>query len=208
MPTRGDLARWVVHVVAARIPATGGSDHSVSEAIYLDDPEGNGVEVYSDRPRELWRWTDGVVTMGTFRLDADVLFALARRDGGRYEGAPAGLRVGHVHLRVGDIPRGRGFYRDAMGLDLTRERTGAAFLASGGYHHHLAINTWQSAGAPARDPLSTGLDWFSLNIAEAGMIEAQAARLEASGATVRPLDGGGVEVADPWGTRVRLLPAT
>ncbi len=206
MPTRVDLARWVMHVAAARIPVTGASDHSVSEAIYLDDPEGNGIEVYSDRPHDQWQWTNGVVTMGTYRLDVDSLVSLARGDGGRYQGAPAGLRVGHVHLRVGDIPRGRAFYRDTVGLDPTRERGGASFLSSGGYHHHVAINTWQSAGARARDPRQTGLDWFSLNVAEPGAIDAQAARLEAAGASVRPLDGGGVEAADPWGTRLRLVP--
>lgn len=207
MPTRSDLARWVMHVAAARIPVTGASDHSVSEAIYLDDPEGNGIEVYSDRPREQWQWSNGVVTMGTHRLDVDALLMLARADGVRYQGAPAGLRVGHVHLRVGDIPRGRGFYRETVGLDPTRERAGAAFLSSGGYHHHVAINTWQSAGAGARDLQRTGLDWFSLTVTDPALLDAQAARLERAGARVRPLEGGGIAAADPWGTTLRLVPA-
>lgn len=207
MPTRRDLARWIMHVASARIPVTGASDHAVSEAVYLDDPEGNGIEVYSDRPPERWQWAGGVVQMGTYALDVDSLLALARADARRYQGAPAQLRIGHVHLRVGDIPRGRAFYHEGVGLDPTRERAGAAFLSSGGYHHHVAMNTWRSGGAGGRDPRQTGLDWFSLSVTEAALIEAQAARLESLGARVRPLDGGGIEATDPWGTGLRLISA-
>lgn len=206
MPDRRDLARWLVHAALTRVPLTGFADHSVSEAVYLDDPEGNGLEIYADRPADRWEWSGGVVTMGTHPLDIDAILDLTTTERDTYDGAPAGLRIGHIHLRVGDIPAGRGFYERAIGLASTRgDRGDAAFLSSGGYHHHVALNTWNSAGAGRRDPRSTGLDWFSLEVAGPGVFAAQAERLKAGGRDVTPA-GNGVETIDPWGTRVRLLP--
>jgi catechol 2,3-dioxygenase len=205
MPTRADLARWLVHAAQTRIPLTGFADHSVSEAIYLDDPEGNGLEIYSDRPTGTWQWDGPTVTMGTHQLDIDNLVAAARDERTRYESAPDRLRIGHMHLRVGDIQSGRDFYERALGLASTRgERPSAAFLASGGYHHHIAINIWQSAGAGARSTETTGLDWFSLHVEKADLLAAQTQRLKKGGATVADIDGG-IEVADPWGTTLRLV---
>ena len=106
MPTRGDLARWVLHVARNKVPITGASDHGVSEAIYLDDPEGNGVEVYHDRPPETWTWSDGLVRMKTDPLDIEDSVQAAARCNRRYAAAPGGLRIGHIHLRVGDVARG------------------------------------------------------------------------------------------------------
>src|SRR6516225_2465092 len=125
-------------------------DHAVSEAFYLDDPEGNGVEVYCDRPAETWEWTGRDLKITTDPLDVDSILREVAPTA-TYPGAPDGLRIGHVHLRVGDVARAEAFYRDALGLDVTRRRQGATFMSSGRYHHHIAANVWHSAGAGRRD---------------------------------------------------------
>ena len=202
MPTRGDLARWVVHVARNKIPITGASDHEVSEAIYLDDPEGNGVEVYSDRPPETWTWSNGLVRMKTERLDIDDLVQAAA-GATDYPGAPGGLRVGHIHLRVGDVPTAERFYSDTIGLTVTRGgRHGASFMSSGHYHHHVAGNVWHSAGAGRRDDDRTGLSWFTLE-ADPASFEAAKSRLAQANIPLAATPSG-IETADPWGTRLRL----
>lgn len=208
MPDRRSLAEWLVHAAHTRVPLSGFADHNVSEAVYLNDPEGNGIEVYVDRPASEWQWNGDVVTMGTHPLDIDGILDLTTPERDIYTGAPAGLRIGHIHLRVGAIAEGRRFYEQGLGLASTRgQRADAAFLSSGGYHHHVALNTWNSAGAGLRDPRSTGLDWFSLRVGGRAIAEAQSERLSASGATVTVRDDG-IEAIDPWGTRVRLLAAS
>jgi catechol 2,3-dioxygenase len=205
MPTRTDLARFVRHIAETQVPVSGASDHGVSEAIYLDDPEGNGVEVYADRPAESWEWRDGLVSMITERLDIP---ALMRADNGvPFVEAPAGLRVGHIHLRVGDVETAERFWRDVVGLDVTRGgRHGATFLSSGRYHHHVANNIWHSRGAGPRDPERSGLAWFEIAANDAAALETIAERLRGAGARVEPCERG-FESADPWGTRVRFVPA-
>lgn len=203
MPTRADLARWVMHIANNRTPITGASDHGVSEAFYLDDPEGNGIEVYADRPPESWTWTDGLVSMPTIALDIGKLVSLLGDKAEPYRSAPSGMRIGHVHLRVGELEPAERFYSQGVGLEVTRKRHGAVFMSSGHYHHHVAANVWQSAGAGMRDPNRAGLDWLGLTVEDAGALDAIAARLAEQGATVAPIDGG-VEAADPWGTALRL----
>ncbi|WP_336812653.1 VOC family protein [Bosea sp. MMO-172] len=204
MPSRRDLARWLVHVARNQTPLTGFADHSVSEAVYLNDPEGNGIEVYADRPAENWRWDNGRVVMGTHRLDVDGILSLTNTGISDYARAPDGLRIGHIHLRVGDVDAGDRFYKDLLGLAPTSRRDTASFLSSGGYHHHLALNTWNSAGAGLRDEASTGLAWFSLMTQKPDLMAAQAERLTGAKLTAAPI-AGGFESLDPWGTRVRLL---
>lgn len=204
MPSRRDLARWLVHVARNQTPLTGFADHSVSEAVYLNDPEGNGLEVYADRPAENWRWDNGRVVMGTHRLDVDGILSLTNTGISDYAKAPDGLRIGHIHLRVGDVDAGDRFYKDLLGLAPTSRRDTASFLSSGGYHHHLALNTWNSAGAGLRDEASTGLAWFSLMTQKPDLMAAQAERLTGAKLTAAPI-AGGFESLDPWGTRVRLL---
>ena len=114
------------------------------------------------------------------------------------------MRIGHMHLRVGDLAQADRFYRGAIGFDPTRKRNGAAFLSSGRYHHHLALNVWQSAGAGPRDDAATGLAWFSLEIAAPDIFAAQEQRLRQAGAPVAAI-ANGIETADPWGTKVRLI---
>jgi catechol 2,3-dioxygenase len=204
MPTRKDLARWLVHAASHRVPLSGFADHRVSESVYLDDPEGNGIEVYADRDPSLWQWSDGTVTMATDQLDIDGLVALTDTRVSDYAKAPDGLRIGHMHLRVGDLAKADGFYRETLGFDPTRARSGAAFLSSGRYHHHLGLNVWQSAGAGHRDDAATGLAWFSLEIENADLFVAKEERLRQAGVTMVEV-ANGLEAADPWGTRVRLV---
>jgi catechol 2,3-dioxygenase len=204
MPTRKDLARWLVSAAIHRVPLSGFADHRVSESVYLDDPEGNGIEVYADRDPSLWQWSDGTVTMATDQLDIDDLVSLTDTRVSDYAHAPDGLRIGHMHLRVGDLARADGFYRGTLGFDPTRQRNGAAFLSSGRYHHHLGLNVWQSAGAGRRDDAATGLAWFSLEIARADLFAAREQRLRQAGVEVAAV-ANGIEAVDPWGTRVRLI---
>jgi catechol 2,3-dioxygenase len=182
MPTRGDLARWILHVARNKVQLTGASDHAVSEAFYLDDPEGNGVEVYYDRPLETWEWTGDDLKITTDPLDVDDI------------------------LRVGDVARAEAFYRDAVGLDVTRRRHGASFMSSGRYHHHIAGNVWHSAGAGQRDQERAGLSWLALEAADAAAFETVKARLGPAG-TPLVVTSSGIETADPWGTRIRIVQA-
>jgi catechol 2,3-dioxygenase len=123
-----------------------------------------------------------------------------------FPGAPDGFRIGHVHLRVGDVARAETFYRDAIGLDVTRRRHGASFMSSGRYHHHIAGNVWHSAGAGRRDEERAGLSWLTLEAADAAAFETVKARLGQAG-TPLAVSASGIETADPWGTRVRIVPA-
>jgi catechol 2,3-dioxygenase len=204
MPTRKDLARWLVHAASHRVTLSGFADHLVSESVYLDDPEGNGIEVYADRDPSQWQWSEGSVKMATDELNIPDLLSLTNPRVPDYAGAPEGLRIGHMHLRVGDLAQAANFYRVAIGLDPTRSRSGAAFLSSGRYHHHLGMNVWQSQGAGRRDDQMTGLAWFSLVTDKPDILAAQEQRLRKGSAQVTAL-AGGLETADPWGTRVRLI---
>ena len=183
MPTRADLARWLLHAAQKRVPLTGASDHAVSEAIYLDDPEGNGIEVYRDRPADEWVWQDGMVKMTTAALDLDDLARAAGNEG--FSGAPDGLRVGHIHLRVGDIDQAEKFYHDVIGLDVIRRRGGATFMSSGRYHHHVGSNVWHSAGAGMRDPNRAGLAWFAFEAADTARIRRRGRAARSGGRCVR-----------------------
>jgi catechol 2,3-dioxygenase len=205
MPTRADLARWILHVARNKVPLTGASDHAVSEAFYLDDPEGNGIEVYSDRPSETWEWTGNDLKITTDPLDIDDILREVPPTAA-YPGAPDGLRIGHVHLRVGDVARAETFYRDALGLDVTRRRHGASFMSSGRYHHHLAGNVWHSAGAGRRDESRAGLSWFAFDAADAAGFDAAKTRLGLAGIELSATPTG-IEAEDPWGTRMRVTRA-
>lgn len=201
MPTRADLARWLAHVAAARVPLQGASDHIVSEAIYLADPEGNGIEVYADRPQARWRTASGEVRMATDPLDIqDLLSAAGDR---AWRSFPEGGRIGHVHLQVGEIEAADRFYRDILGFDLAARYPGASFYGSGGYHHQLAGNTWNSRHAGARPDHMAGLDAVGIVCRDAATLEAIAARAEGAGLTADRTPGG-LSLHDPWGTRITL----
>ncbi len=199
VPTRDELARAVHRVAAAGHRFTGASDHLVSEALYLDDPEGNGVEIYRDRPRDEWERVGGELRMATLPLDlADVLAGVAPDDAG--EGMVAGTRVGHVHLQVSDIPAAEKFYVRTLGFDpVVRGYPGALFVSAGGYHHHIGLNTWAGVGAPAPPPGSLGLRRFTVVLPDDDALSSVAAALAASG-----VGGGSTELTDPSGNRVVL----
>ncbi len=148
LPERADLARWLAHAARDRVPLSGLSDHYVSEAIYLSDPDGHGIEIYRDRPRDVW---EGQVSgrMTTLPLDTESLLGeLDDPASDPFDGMPAGTVMGHVHLKASSIPETLAFWRDRVGFALMAEYgSQAAFLAAGGYHHHLGANTWESAGA-------------------------------------------------------------
>ena len=186
------------------MPLRGFADHLVSKSVYLDDPEGNGIEVYADRDPSQWQWSEGTVKMATDELNIPDLLSLTNTRVSDYAKAPDGLRIGHMHLRVGDLAQAEGFYHGTVGLDPTRRRDGAAFLSSGRYHHHLGMNVWQSEGAGRRDDTATGLAWFSPGTEKPDLLAAQEERLRKGGVQVRRLPNG-VEAVDPWGTRVRLI---
>jgi catechol 2,3-dioxygenase len=205
MPTRADLARWILHVARNKVPLTGASDHGVSEAIYLDDPEGNGLEVYHDRPAETWQWTGNELKMITDPLDIEDIVREVE-PAAAFPGAPSGLRIGHVHLRVGDVGRAETFYRDALGLEVTRRRHGATFMSSGRYHHHIAGNVWHSAGAGPRDPNRAGLCWVALEASDAAALATAMERLRQAGVDVAETSEA-IEATDPWGTRLRITRA-
>lgn len=199
LPKRADLAGWLRHAARTGVRLHGASDHAVSEAIYLTDPEGNGIEIYCDRQSREWFWQGGMVHMGTRRLDLQALAATAADS--EWTGLPQGCVVGHVHLQVGEIGPAEHFYAQLLGLDITSRVPGASFYSSGGYHHHVATNSWNSAGAGPRTPGTTGLRSFEIVPANAGIAAALADR--ARGLEVAGWDGG-LEITDPWGTRVRL----
>ena len=161
VPNRKELGRWLAHAAHNNVPLTGASDHLVSEAIYLDDPEGNGIEIYRDRDRAEWTYVpDGTVKMATHRLDLQALYDEAPKDG--WTGQENGTAIGHIHLQVSDIPEADGFFRDVLGLDVMARYPGASFFSTGKYHHHIAANTWQSKGAGKREADRTGLAFIEL----------------------------------------------
>jgi catechol 2,3-dioxygenase len=206
LPSRADLADWIAHAAATRIPLEGASDHLVSEAVYLSDPEGNGIEIYRDRPRADWPRRDGAIKMATDRLDLNALLAEARPEA--YSGMPSGTRMGHIHLRVGDTAEAERFYAGLLGFDLMVRYPGASFLASGGYHHHIAGNVWNSRGAGPRQAGEAGLESFELVARDAADFEAMRGRILAAGGseTGQAPSMQAPSVADPWGNRLSLKP--
>lgn len=186
LPSRRDLANWMRFAATERLPVDGASDHIVSEAFYLTDPEGNGLEIYADRPEQGWTWQGGEVAMATARLDLRALADSVPEGDPGWQGAPPASVVGHVHLRVGDVPTAESFWRERMGFDAVNHYgDGAVFLSTGGYHHHIAGNIWASRGAGPREADRTGLGFVELLSREAGE------------ETV---------LHDPWGTEIRVLP--
>jgi len=199
VPERVDLARWLAHAVRTRIPLVGLSDHFVSEAIYLADPDGHGIEIYWDRPREAW---EGQVAerMTTFPLDTDSLLGeLADPSTEPFSGLPPGTVMGHVHLKVAAIPETIAFYRDALGFALMAQLgMQAAFLAAGGYHHHIGANTWESRGAEAPPPGTAALQQVTVVLRDADEVERTRQRLEKNGYPAN-LAEAGLATRDPSG---------
>lgn len=209
VPDRASLAQALGRVVAGGWRIDGASDHLVSEALYLSDPEGNGIEIYRDRPREAWKRDErGELRMATLPLDLERLVAeLGPVTGEPDPGVPAATTLGHVHLQVADLAAAEAFYAGALGFEMmVRSYPGALFVAAGGYHHHLGLNTWASAGGPPRDPAARGLRDFTVVLADPDERQRVAERVEAAGFSVRD-DAGDAVATDPFGIAVRLRAA-
>jgi catechol 2,3-dioxygenase len=203
LPNRAELGRFINHLAAVGVQA-GAADHFVSEALYLWDPDGLGIEVYADRPRSAWRFNGSEMSMTTIQLDvSDVIRAAGTTT---WAGMPAGTVMGHVHLSVGDLEQAAAFYHGALGLDKTVwSYPGALFLSAGGYHHHLGTNIWAAAAPRASELDARLLDWAMI-LPSWDDADAAARSLTAAGyAAVRAEDGW--HAPDPWGTTLRLVGA-
>ncbi|MGV9193783.1 VOC family protein [Microbacterium sp. MC2] len=187
---------------------TGSSDHLVSEAFYFTDPEGNGIELYVDRPRTQWRWAGDEVEMSTLYLDPNEYLRTHLTPEAFEAGPTQSGRVGHVHLQVGDIATARAFYVDGLGFETTVSNyPGALFTSAGGYHHHIGMNTWNSSGAGPR-AARLGLGELAITVPTADALDATRARLRSRGLTFSD-NGTSLLLPDPWGTQVTLsLPGT
>ncbi len=207
VPDRVDLARWLAHAGRDRVPLVGLSDHFVSEALYLSDPDRHGIEIYRDRPRDVW---DGQVAsrLTTLPLDVDSLFGeLDDPAAEPFDGLPAGTRMGHVHLKVSSIPETVAFYRDVLGFALMAQLgEQAAFLSAGGYHHHLGANTWESARGAPPPPGSAALRRATIVLPDAESGTVLVARLEHAGVAVGDR-AGAPTVSDPSLNRLVLAVA-
>lgn len=202
LPDRPALGRFLGHLASLGVHA-GMSDHLVSEAIYLTDPDGLGIEVYADRPRAMWTREHGQLVMATEPLD--VRSVLAAGGSEPWTGAPPGTVLGHVHLHVADIELGAAFYHAGLGFDKTVwNYPGALFLSAGGYHHHLGTNTWAARAPRPEEGDARLLDWEI--ILPAAELERAADSIGKTGASVARI-GNDVLARDPWGTAVRLVPA-
>lgn len=198
LPTRADLGRFMRHI-AARGERVGASDHGVSEALYLHDPDGLGIEVYADRPRAGWRHDERQLQMGTRPLDTASLLAEAGEE--PWGGMPAGTVIGHIHLHVGDLERASAFYHDALGLDkVVWSYPGALFLSAGGYHHHLGLNTWARGAPPAAEGEARLLEW-TIVLPTVEQARAALESIEAAGGEA-DVDAG--RARDPWGVALAL----
>jgi catechol 2,3-dioxygenase len=201
LPDRASLGRFLKHL--GNLGAQPGmSDHFVSEAIYLQDPDNLGIEVYADKPRSEWREERGQLSMTTIPLD--VRSVLAAGGDAPWMGMPAGTAIGHVHLHVGEIARASGFDHDALGLDkMVWNYPGALFLSAGGYHHHLGTNTW-ARGAPSASEEDAQLLEWEIVVPKRTDVDAVFASLRDAGHAAER-DNGDVVSRDPWGTRLRVI---
>jgi catechol 2,3-dioxygenase len=207
VPERVQLAAWLAHAARDGVPLVGLSDHEVSEALYLADPDGHGIEIYRDRPRETWEGHIGE-RLTTMPLDVeDLLGELDDPASAPFDGLPAGTVMGHVHLKVADIPATIAFYRDVLGFDLTAQLgSQAAFLSAGGYHHHVGANTWESAGAPPPPPGTAALRHTAILFPDAAARDEVVARVEDADGHIEEHDGAPL-VRDPSGNALVLTVA-
>lgn len=202
LPDRPSLGRFVRHLAESGVRA-GAGDHLVSEALYLTDPDGLGIEVYADRPRSTWRRIGRELMVATDPVDIAGLVAAAGDT--QWTGMPAGTTIGHVHLHVGDIAEGAAFYSEALGFDrMTWRYPGALFLGAGGYHHHLGTNSWAGAGARAPGADDARLLEWTVELPTTEEVAAAAQSVEAAGHPVERSAPGAARTRDPWGTHITL----
>jgi catechol 2,3-dioxygenase len=205
VPDRPSLAAVLVRIANARV-RLGASDHLVSEALYIWDEDNNGLEIYRDRQRSEWTWDGKSVRMATEPLDLRNLAAEVGT-GKEREPMPAGTRMGHVHLQVGDLATAEKFYCDVLGFERTAGRGGALFVSAGGYHHHIGLNTWHSLNGPPPAEGAAGLVVFEILLPDRTALLDLKNRVQAAGYAVTDRDNGLV-LRDPWGTQIHVLAAT
>ncbi len=200
-PSREELAHAVARLAASRTAISGASDHGISEAIYLPDPDGNGIELAADRHRDRWGDLSDPATIGPQPLDLEALLFTVAGDEPRPHADPA-LAVGHLHLHVGDVDQGLGFYREIIGFEAQTLFPSAAFVSVGGYHHHLAFNTWRGEGVPPAPEGAVGLRHWTVRLGVADL-DAVKLRLADTGIGVEDRNGGGL-VRDSWNNALLL----
>jgi catechol 2,3-dioxygenase len=205
LPDRTDLAKILKYFLQIRYPLQGASDHLVSEALYLADPDGNGIEIYTDRPATKWEWNQQQVVMATEALDAENL--LAEDTGRTWNGLPAGTVMGHIHLHVAELTRTEEFYTKGLGFEVvSRYGPQALFISSGKYHHHIGLNTWNGAGAPKPAANSVGLESYTLVFGDEVELKDTVDRLKEMDVHVAEENGTFI-TADPSGNRIKLVTA-
>ncbi len=203
-PSRLELARAAKRLIATRTPISGASDHNISEAIYLPDPDGNGIELAADRPRETWGdLSDPTAIGGPTPLDLEDLLAMVEDEQPQVEASPE-LKVGHLHLHVGDIERALGFWRDGVGFEVMTAFPSAAFIAAGGYHHHLGLNTWRGEGVPPQPDGVVGLRHWTILLQHPAEVAEVRERVAATGAEMEERLGGFL-ARDPWRNAVAIV---
>jgi catechol 2,3-dioxygenase len=208
LPTRHDLALALRRLGEARWPLDGAADHLVSEALYLSDPDGNGIEIYRDRPRDEWPHDGDTLQMATLPLDLESVIGELVSPEDRAETAPPGTTMGHVHLQVADIPQAEAFYSGALGFDvIVRGYPGALFVSAGGYHHHIGLNTWHSAGSSPPAPGAVGMGAFEIELPDQDALEHTVKRATTAGVEARR-NGGSAVLVDPSGNTVVLKTRT
>jgi catechol 2,3-dioxygenase len=206
-PSRADLAHALRRLAEARWPLSGASDHLVSEALYLDDPDGNGIEIYRDRPREDWPRQNGQIQMATDPLDFDSLLDELGSSSQTGDSMAPGTIIGHVHLHVADLRAAEQFYHGVLGFDIIqRYGPSALFISAGGYHHHIGLNTWAGVGAPAPPPDAAGLRYFVVHMPDAAARDAVVERVRAAGIAIEEA-AEGLLVRDPSANSVVLTVA-
>ena len=202
VPSRLALAQSLRNMIAMGAPITGFADHLVSEAVYLPDPDGNGIEIYRDRPRSDWEFQGEVLKMGNEPLDTDALLAELQTETSSWVGLQPETVLGHMHLQVDSLPEAQEFYQRVLGFDLVMNyHHSVGFLSAGGYHHHIAINTWHSLGAPPPADGTTGLRYYSVVLPGVREMESLVSRLEQAGAA-HEMQLGSLSVRDPSQNRI------
>ena len=197
VPTRPDLGRWLRHYLELGNPLPGQGDHLVSEALYLSDPDNNGIEVYRDRPRSEWHWDHGRVQMATDPVDIRGLLTEAERTSEPWSGFASGTRLGHIHLQVGNLAQAEAFYHGVLGFEVVSQFPGALFVSAGGYHHHLGLNIWHSRGAAPAPDGSAGLRFYTIALPSDDALGAVVTCLSDAGIAVSRI-GDAIAVRDPW----------
>ncbi len=203
VPTRADLGRWLTNWLRQDMPLPGQGDHFVSEALYLEDPDGHGIEIYRDRPRDEWEWQDGQVRMGVEPVDIRGLLEAAEQASDPWTGMPSGTTLGHIHLQVTDIEETARFYRDILGFDIVARMPSALFMSAGGYHHHIGANIWHSRNAEPAPDEHVNLKSYSIVLPDRSSFDQTLERVSEVGIAI-DVSESTATLRDPSGIELQL----